>query len=286
MSGSSSNSINIRHAFIGMLFALVVVTSAQKISEIIFLLTEGWMSMPSIEVFQYNDWFIASALSHEALVVFLVASSWVGWSKSLGSNGGSEQYVSVHGVPFILLLLEVLLVTLYFSMSAANELSTNDHIDFSLTQFSEKEASARPEALILFFIFIVYLIWDYFNDIILEPLEGYNVMWRTLANISSGPIVFCFSSIISCIMSVVVFYFLSENSSPVIAILGDLALMMVVLFFYKSKCFEGYLLSLFFWESSRKFDNREPPEGGQVFVAFVIFIIYIITLLGVCQLHA
>lgn len=279
----NSNQIEIRYSFVGMLFALVVANSAKKISEIIYLSTNGWSSFFDQSIFLYNEMAILSSLSHEILVVFVVASSWVGWTKSLSVNPNNASTRGVHNHSFALLILEVILVTLYFALSESNELKASDHNELGVLVVDDIEFSSRPESLILILIFSIYAIWDYFSDVFARSLNGVSGVRKWVSDFITAPVVFCFSSVTSAILAWVTYLTSPDNMSPLQVVISDFALFMVVLYFYKSKCFEGYLIRTFPVESQRAQggSHTQMPSHFQVFVAMATIVLYLASLLAV-----
>lgn len=136
----------IRHQFVGMLFALTIGQIAVHFYELASIPHPG-----------ERCW---AAGAHLVLCTLLVVASWVGWSRSKAP--GTQQHVTgVFSVPFLVLLLDVMLVVLYFIMVQEVEIE-----NLLLGGKYIAEPSAREEAKWMIWVFSVYLTWDIVADVI------------------------------------------------------------------------------------------------------------------------
>jgi hypothetical protein len=126
-----SNARRLRWEFVGMLFALTVAKIAENAAP---LLVTTWKIDP-VQV------------TRVLLVGFVVASSWIGWSVSK-AKGAQQPVDRVFSLRFAILIIDVVLVVLYFKMAEGIGRSLDEATTF------------LPEALWSTAIFAVYLVWD------------------------------------------------------------------------------------------------------------------------------
>lgn len=143
----------VRIEFVGMLFALAI----------------GQVAIEFIKVIESSSpWSLGYySISHLVLSTSIICLSWVGWqsSKSLGNLLNIH---SLFSVPFLILLLDVLLVIFYYAIANGNEKLMEDGINFS-------PPDAGNETKWVMWIFIVYLVWDFFTKVLVvrfREIEG------------------------------------------------------------------------------------------------------------------
>jgi hypothetical protein len=265
-----------RHSFVGMLFALVIANSSKNISNVLYILTDGWTGFLDLTVAYSNDFAVLTSLSHETLVIVLVTLSWFGWSKSL--IGTQEKIVDDKSLTsfYILPLLEIILVILYFSLSESNDFNNGE---MYLGNVDNIKSSSKPEVLIIMCIYIVYVIWDYFSDVWSKPLPvEIGRVRRILSYTVTAPIVFCFSSIASGLFVFILYCISPNDSNGVQIILTDFSLFLIILFFHKSKCLEGYWISVFKVEEGRLGGGgrKALPTKREVFSVVLILFLYLV----------
>lgn len=117
--------------FVGMLFALTIAKIAENTAP---LLVVTW----KLDLVQ---------ATRVLLVGFVVASSWIGWSVSK-AKGAQRPVGRVFSMPFAVLVIDVVLVVLYFKMAEGIGRGIDE-----VTVF-------LPEAFWSAAIFLVYLVWD------------------------------------------------------------------------------------------------------------------------------
>ena len=133
----------LRYNFVGMLFALAIGEVASAASHVVSAAGSLAAKLP--------------VSAHLVLATLLIATSWLGWSTSLRRRGMLTTKTPFSR-DFIGLLLDVLLVVMYFILVQQAEIS--DDAPFAL-----KPASAVPEATWLAWIFAVYISWDLVSDV-------------------------------------------------------------------------------------------------------------------------
>ena len=121
--------------FVNILFGLVVTTAAIRIStELVNGWADGWDSVAE------------TGLAHLLVAVTLTVLSWIGYHQS-------QQYppflIKFINIPLIQFALDVSMVIVYYTVVAVAEGS-----DPRLTP------SARPEAILVLVVFLLYAAWD------------------------------------------------------------------------------------------------------------------------------
>lgn len=97
----------LRYAFVEMLFALAVSQVAVHAADLVGISSTLLEKLPGF--------------AHLALGLIVIAASWVGWRQSQ-SPGMKEQIRSLFSVRFVGLLIDVLLVILYFILVRSVEI--------------------------------------------------------------------------------------------------------------------------------------------------------------------
>lgn len=246
-----------------MLFAFVLAGMADHSSDIFYYITRGWSDF-YVWSFMLEEHVVLSAVFHQFLVITVVAISWVGWSESIKKQNESES------VSFFLLMVEVFLVVLYVAMASANDLVEMSHGEYKVTP------SVRPEAFILLLVYLIYFVWDVMTDVVQQSLPSDIVSGRAFSNIVSGPLVFGFSSLISFILVIGVFFSSFYCEGTVAIVLLDISLIISAIFFRQSKVLEGSLLEVFPKEKRRKGgeNNRDSPSHRQLWGLVLLLIGY------------
>jgi len=170
-----TDNMNLRHTFVGMLFALAIAQAAILFGDLFKVFTFGWdyhMTIEGlIERLKTESYLLVAPASHLFLGVILVSHSWVGWSKSK-SGGKSREIDDIFSASFFLLIIEVFFVVLYFILISSVELSIDGFLIKNNLSAAIVAPSAAPEATLLFMIFLVYAIWDLISDVKLAPTES------------------------------------------------------------------------------------------------------------------
>ncbi|NVK56822.1 MAG: hypothetical protein HWE26_14550 [Alteromonadaceae bacterium] len=283
------NSNNLRKNFIAMLFALVIATIAQRSTDILFQLTNSWSVLPfkttAISNLFADNWKLLSAVSHATLGLLLVSVSWVGWSKS-ESAGNKEAIARLASWAFILLLIEVVLVTLYFAIASSIELAVKDYQVIK----NPPKPSSKPEALLVGLVFLVYFIWDIIADVIKSPLNMNNTNGLSESSNKSpvlgfltGSITYGFVSFVCMLLALKIYDLSPLAGDPRIAVFGDLALIALVFLFRSMKPLEKYLINIFPWEGTRSNSVHSLPNTSKsaLFIGLpsVLYLICLITMI-------
>jgi hypothetical protein len=170
------------------------------------------------------------AISHLALALILISTSWVGWRKSR-SPGMKEKVQSVFVRAYVSLLLDVILVIIYYIVVQSVGLDQGDPPRLS------EAPSALPGARWILVIFVIYVIWDLITDICSHgAIPKTNRFWDwTTARAAALSV---FVSFTSLIMISVVVMFARNPDAPVRVVCLNLTLISVLLFFRGAKRIE------------------------------------------------
>ncbi|EMJ4068943.1 hypothetical protein VVF04_08555 [Pseudomonas aeruginosa] len=270
--------------FIAMLFAFVASTVGQQIAEILVVLTNNWtIEDPSgiIENIYASNWLLASAASHSALALLLFSMSWVMWSKSQAA-GHKRDIEDIFSIKYITLLLEVLLVTLYFAISKSAEADFAAYGKEKLVSDFVKNPSAKPEAMQIVWVFVLFAAWDYLSDVFTSPRNpAPNSMFVRVWTHIPGVLTYCSVSIFCALVAWSLSKVTPLSGLPQQAVLGDIALVSLVLFFSRAKSLEYYLLQLFPGEQGRDNTARlNPPTMGRLVLIIVLVVVFVISTVG------
>lgn len=136
----STDGTELRFAFVEMLFALTIAQVAIQVAKLVddLGLQKGLFESPA----SYTQLLLATVL---------VATSWIGWKMSV-ATGNQMEIESVFTFPFLILLLDVLLVVFYFILVTTTEMPTGSG--------RIVDPSAHEELFWMLAIFVGYLVWD------------------------------------------------------------------------------------------------------------------------------
>lgn len=131
--------------------------------EFLFSLAAAEIAMRFATVFDTGaDWWSWNFLAlnmHLFMSLVLIAASYLGWQKSEISHRDTSRISSLISWEFLELLLDVILVTIYFILVHLSEIPI-------LQTTAQPESiptiavSLIPEAVCVPFVFVLYLIWD------------------------------------------------------------------------------------------------------------------------------
>jgi len=207
---------SLRHEFVGMMFAVAV----------------GAVGLQAAGLVRSGPWMgNLPAYSHLLLATIVIATSWVGWSRSV-APGARKDVKGIFEWEFVVLLLDVALVVLYFILVGTIDFSENTH------------RRVDPESSVsqwLLWIFVLYLAWDMVTKIAIRDETWPKVFSRV------APTVICV-----VVLTLLWVHFSRANVVPQIT--ADLALLFVVLGFRAVKgqanqvrwalvCLGGFILA-------------------------------------------
>ena len=279
----SASSMALRHTFVSMLFALVIAETAIQASNIVAAVSTAWepdgVFSSILALLKRDDWLVLAPATHLLLGFILICTSWVGWSRSIDKDK-SKDVDEIFSVPFVQLLIELLLVVLYFVLVRSVEIGSqsNDGIQQSISS-----PSAAPEAFWLMAVYGGYVVWDVFADVLNRHFPEDKRPMRQIPFVSvictfaTGFITRCWVSILCTIAAWVVYKSANNASSiPLSAVLGDLALLCVVFWFWLAKVLEPkFIENVFPWERYRKGGRKKDPENWQRVWIVILPIAYI-----------
>lgn len=272
----------LQKTFIAMVFAFVISFHAQITTEFLAVLTNDWKSFP-----------ISSAVTLDFLAVFtqivlallMISISWVMWSKSQ-ANAHLNDINQIFTVKFFTFLLEIILVTLYYGLAKSLEVNFSKFDETKdVSQYITK-VSAQPETFLMIIIFAIFLIWDLITDLIKSPTNPVpRDIKGKIKSFFAGYIVYCSVSTVCLAVSLILFLIIPSESSVLVTIFSDLALICILFFFYQAKVCEYYGLKRFPEQCSRKNTNRNaPPTNWEKFRLILLSFLYILFLvmIGIC----
>jgi len=276
--------------FIAMLFAFVASTVGQQIAEILVVLTNNWtIEDPSkiIENIYASNWLLAAAASHATLALILFSMSWVMWSRSQ-SAGHRKDIEDIFSIKYIVLLLEVLLVTIYFAISKSAETDFVAYGKEKLVSDFVKNPSAKPEATQIVWVFVLFAVWDYLSDVLTSPrTPPLNSKFARFASHIPGILTYCSISIICAFIAWSLSKLTPISGLPQQAVMGDIALVSLVLFFSRAKSLEYYILEIFPSEKSRQNTARlSPPTIGRLVLLIALTLIFTTSTVAMVYLNA
>ncbi|HEJ1126036.1 TPA: hypothetical protein SL211_005323 [Pseudomonas aeruginosa] len=268
----------LQKTFIAMLFAFVASTVAQQIAELLVVITNNWTSATSpfdiYENIHSYFWLLMPTFMHSVLALLLFSMSWVMWSKSAAHKKDIED---VFSKKYLVLLFEVVLVVLYFAVAKSNEADFAAYTrDKAITSFVGTP-SAKPEALQIFWVFSLFVVWDYLVDVFQSPRENHpTALTSKVAAHLQGVITYCSTSLVCAALAYLVSRLAPVSGTPYQATFGDIALIMSLLLFNRAKAFEYYLRKVFPEEKTRQTTARDTPISslGLTLIA-ILTIIYI-----------
>jgi len=202
----------LRFGFVEMLFALTAAEIAIQFADLVLKVPRILSSAP--------------AYTHLVLALSLVATSWVGWSKS-EALGNIKDVESVFSWEFLVLLLDVLLVILYFIIvkGVDSEKTPDGHITIV--------PSAENETLWIMVVFAVYLIWDFLTKFVIS--EQKTVRARLSEFWNRGWV-----SVVCLLLAIFGWYTLRAVQGPRNVVLADVSLLSLVFLFRALKEKKGW----------------------------------------------
>lgn len=271
---------DLRRTFIAMLFALVAATIAQQIAELLFVVTGSWnLASSPIEMWEnalFGNGMLLASFSHAFLALLLVSMSWVMWSSSQAA-GHKTEIRSVFSKEFVILLTEVFLVILYFSIAKTMEQNFPEYSKNKSITAYVGIPSGRPEALQLMWVFWVYFIWDLLVDVMYSPrTPDPTVTHGKFSSFLQGVLTYCSISLLCILATWFVSRAAPSSGTAYEALLADVALISVLLFFALGKQLEFYVIELLPGEGRRNNTKRSaPPSAKALSMMFILFLAYI-----------
>jgi hypothetical protein len=200
----------LRHEFVGMMFAVAI----------------GEVGLQAASLLQAGQVLrFLPAYTHLILATLLIATSWVGWTLSL-APGARRDVSGIFEWEFVVLLLDVLLVILYFVLVRS--------VDFAKDQAAPHIAPASNVASLIAVIFALYLMWDFLTKVLVSwkhrgeskrsMKQHFDSLWWCSSGVRMLPSLLCF--IISWVT-----VRLFQGVDPPHMLTADVALIALVLLF-------------------------------------------------------
>ena len=279
----------LQRTFIAMLFAFAVSVVAQQIAELLIVVTSNWtISLPSgLTQFDAKTvWGLLSVATHCFLALLMLCISWVMWSRSRAA-GHLGELTDVFSVKFVTFLVEVLLVTLYFSLSKSAEGDFTAYSQQKTVTSFLTPSSVRPEALQMFCIFCIFAVWDLIVDVAISPRNPLPTgFWSRCAAFVTGILTYCLISLLCAAGAFTLHQVAPTNQNAFQTVFGDIGLIALLLFFNQGKALEYYVRKLFPSEASRQNTARTPTVRSNV-VTGLLVVMYLLCLaassLNVCS---
>lgn len=217
----NENQLRLRHTFVSMLFALTAGQIAVLFGEVVNIY---YIGNPPIES-------LLSAILHLFVSLILVTTSWVGWSVATSANS-EMQLKHVFHIPYIVLLIDIALVILYFSVVNSVEivfykdpilLEKGIHAKFS-------PPSSVQEITLILIVFGIYFVWDIVHSVL--PNAKFSNWFRLLIakTLPSG---------VSFMLLLFIFMIYKEENSFKDVIISNIALLSIIFGFRALKGIEG-----------------------------------------------
>lgn len=280
--GKISDQNILQKTFIAMIFAFVISFHAQTIAEFLTVITNNWTFFPIPSALILDLLAVAMQI---LLALLMISISWIMWSKSqaIAHTNDIEQIFSAKFITFI---LEIILVTLYYSLAKALEVDFTEYNKTKNVSDYLTKVSALPETSIMIMIFAIFLIWDLITDIFKSPSNYiHSDIFDRFLNFLCGCIVYCSVSALCLIASIVIFLIIPADSTALTTILADLNLVFILFFFYQAKAYEYYGLEIFPWQATRKNTKRDHPptkwERRRVILLIILYIVFTV-MVGLC----
>ncbi len=270
----NNEDINLRHTFVGMLFALAIGQAAILFGDLFRVVVYGWDFQISangfIQTVKSGDYLIAAPIGHLLLGVVLVALSWVGWSQSK-AGATYRKIKDVFSTAFLLLIIEVILVIQYFILINSVEIDIKSFMISKELNSAIPSVSAAPEATIMLVIFSTYALWDIISDVFLGRITKKNMPCNKIyilpdfITILTGIITYSGVSIICVVIAWYIQGLAVTPSNPISVFYTDIALIALLFFFRAAKVLEKILKFIFPWEKKRTWEknNIEARDTGR-----------------------
>ena len=273
----------LRHTLVSMLFALVIAEVAIQSSDLVMAIGDDWSDIGLTKALGHDIWLVLAPITHLMLVLVLVCTSWVGWSKSI-SHSDARDVSEIFSIDFLLLLIELLLVVMYFVLARSVEPNTslisNRHVQTSAASLP----SAVPEALWLMMIYTGYFVWDILTDALprhfpkeKRPFSQRQLVLSWSATLLSGAGVRCMVSALSVVGAYIVFCTAKSNlQQPFNVVCADMALLCIVIWFWKGKSWEPWIIKFLMpWEEHRKGGREFDKSASSITISLVLIFIYL-----------
>lgn len=249
----------LRSAFVEMLFALAASQVAINAADLVAVDATWQAKMP--------------AAAHLGVGLLVIASSWLGWRQSV-SPGMKERVEYLFSIPFIGLLVDVLLVILYFVIVR------NVEIEQKGGETVLAQATAQPESLWLCVVFGVYACWDLVADVFsvgcIPKARFFHRIWKALR----ASFVSVFASLVCLLLSYSAFVVATKRTEADEVLFLDGMLVCVILFFRVVKAFENVLAPCLAVTDFKAFTRPRKTQGHELLWGILLLLLYAVCFLG------
>lgn len=229
---------NLHHVFVAFLFSLVAAEIARSAATL-FQVMEHGLTVNHL-----------APGTHLFLALLVITTSWVGWSKSALAPG-KLPLEDIFQDKFVILLIDVMLVVLYFTLASTVELELRSNTP------KVGLPSAYQEAILILGIFFTYMIWDVYHDVWMELGKSDKSFFRGIWRLKSLKmmLVYAAASFISfiCTLIILTIYMRHPHPHEVFAVYAaDVALLSLIMGFRALKGAEVSLEKCVGLEESEK----------------------------------
>lgn len=217
---SGFNNRHLRFIFVGFLFSFVIREIAERGYVLGKVLVERGLSVDAPLAY-------LPAFSHLFVAFFVVTLSFVYWARNVAAAAELRDAFSLQ---FALLVTDIFLVFIYYSIAASSELP-NDRGEI-------EGLTAVPESALLAVVYLTYAVWDFANDIRERGREA--VPRPTFRESLYAALVRCGASLWSLALALLIVVVACSWSvqAPVLVFLLNVAEIMNLYVFRTSKVFE------------------------------------------------
>jgi hypothetical protein len=237
---TSQTDPKLRHEFVGMMFAITV----------------GEIGLQAAGLVQAKHWIhYLPAYSHLFLATFVVAASWVGWSKS-AVPGARQDVDELFEWAFLVLLLDMAMVVTYFILVRT--------VDFGNEHHRIDSASAVAGWHVL--IFALYLAWDVVTKFLMYERPDDMGWWKGWKGVDAAlrkKRRERFWRVAPAVICLVISWYLWKAFEPATderLLTADFALLSVVLLFRALKSLE----SAIWWKAAPKGEKKRRRLGFRI----------------------
>ena len=261
----------LRSDFVTMLFALaagqVAVFSYQVFSAV----------TPAVGTSSDLDLWVYAAFAHLAVALLVIASSWVGWSKSMSASREVQRVFDKDFLPWV---LDVFLVIVYFFLASSAEVKGPLAPDgtYELTR-----PSALPETKFVLYLLLLYFVWDLLSKCwpAKFPAKFNEVSSINISKWCKNAVASSLASVISSILAIVFFVVVTKQvetntitPSAYAVISVDIAIGFLVVLFRVLKSLERHCQKLQEWRTIPSTVPTEPYWEQKVFYLSLGFVAF------------
>jgi len=227
---SNGTGPDLRREFVGIMFALAV----------------GEVGMQTAGLVQAGHFtHYLPAYSHLFLALFVIAASWVGWSRTQ-VPAAKKDVKELFEWPFVVLLLDTAMVVTYFILVRTVDFSDGNHrID-----------SAKDVALWHIVIFGLYVVWDFVTKVAMyQPSEGVGWLRGLLTGKDARPRLLRIAPTVTCFIASWWLWSSFSGADAEHILSADFALLSMVLLFRALKSLVSAV-----WQTEKEKEEKRPRQ--------------------------